>query len=33
VRDAHDFTMPDIMPNIILGILIRGNAGFAPIEP
>jgi len=25
--------MPDIMPNIILGILIRGNAGFAPIEP
>jgi hypothetical protein len=25
--------MPDIMSNIILGILIRGNAGFAPIEP
>ena len=29
VRDAHDFTMPDIMSSIILGILTPGNAGFA----
>jgi len=23
VRDTHDFTMPDIMPDIILSILTR----------
>jgi len=29
VRDAHDFTMPSIMLDIIPGIHTPGNAGFA----